>query len=173
VADQNRRVGCGCLPLVALLIAGSLIVGGLDRTGTGWGRVVASTALVVLAAVIVVGAVVQRRRQETAGSEDGMATPTGPSRPKPSLSAPPAPRSMSEQRAKELRSGPRDLVTQADDPETDRLREHLVEAVADLADATENMVSGGPQGRAKRLTSEEMIARAKKRIAEFGKDRQT
>ncbi len=173
MADQDRRFGCGCLPLVALLIAGSIMLVGLDSAGTGWGRVVASTALVVLAAVIVLGAVVRRRRQESFGAEDGSATPTGPTRDTVQPSRPPPSRPEPQRRAKDLRSGPRGLITQADDPDTDRLRKHLVEAVADLADKTEDMVSGTKQGRAKPLTSEEMIARAKKRIAEFGQDRQT
>lgn len=172
MADQNRRAGCGCLPLVALLIAGSLVVGGLDQAGTGWGRVVASTSLAVLAAAIVVGAIVQRRRQTSASTDDGSPTPTTPvaakARPAPASPSTPMP---ARSRSRDLRTGPRDLVTQADDPDTDRLRSHLVEAVADLADKTESMVSGTEQGPPRRLTSEEMIARAKQRIAEMGHDR--
>ncbi|MGA7271199.1 MAG: hypothetical protein WB239_09020 [Acidimicrobiia bacterium] len=170
MADQ-RRIGCGCLPLVALVVAGSLLVGGLDRAGTGWGRVVVSTALAGLAVAIVLGAVVQRRRQTSDRSDDGAPTATRPQSDRSgSVQArPPVARPRSDRPMREIRTGPRDLVTQADDPDTDKLRQHLVEAVADLADQTEGMAKGR-RGMPPRLTSDEMIVRAKQRIAEMGRD---
>lgn len=170
MADQQRRIGCGCLPLVALVVAGSLLVGGLDRAGTGWGRVVVSTALAGLAVAIVLAAIVQRRRQNTDRSDDGVPTSTGPAsdRAASRQGTRPVPRPASDRPMREIRTGPRDLVTQASDPDNDKLRQHLVEAVADLADQTEGMVEGRSPSR--RLTSEEMIVRAKKRIAEMGRD---
>lgn len=171
MADQERRIGCGCLPLVALVVAGSLLIGGLDQTGTGWGRVLISTALGGLALAIVLGAIVQRRRQTIDRTDDGVPTSTRPQSDRAGLprANPPAPPPVPKRPMREIRTGRRDLVTQADDPDTDKLRQHLVEAVADLADQTEGMVEGR-RSPPVRVTSEEMIARAKKRIDEMGRD---
>lgn len=153
-----------------LFLVGSALVGVVGDLAGGEipsGAVVGGIALVVVG-LIVAGAI--RRRQETAQdvADDGAPTPTEALTPLPSPS--PSPQAPPPQRStREVRSGPRSLATEPEDPEAKAFKARLADAVKDLADNVEEMPSPG-EGMDKRLTSEEMIARAKKRIAEFRDD---
>lgn len=131
------------------------------------GVIVGGIALVVLG-LIVAGAARRRQEAERDAADDGSSTSTETPSPLPSPSpspqAPPRVRST-----REVRSGPRGLATEPEDPEAKAFKARLADAVKDLADNVEEMPSLG-EGLERRLSSEEMIARAKKRISEFRDD---
>lgn len=162
MAARTRRIGCGCLPLVAFFLIGSFVAfllggGEADRVA---GSLIAVAAGVVLAGLIVALATRSRRQQD---SEDQ--TSAAPA-PPPRRSAQPATPSL-ERSEREVRSGVRRLTTEPESDEARALKQRLTEAVSDLADTVEEMPIREPGGR---LSSEEMIARAKERIRRRAED---
>lgn len=169
MAEQSRRIGCGCLPLIALFLIGSVLVGAVeDLTGGG---IDSGTVFGALAAfgflALIVAAINRRRASERQDREDdGLPSGTGPAplpAPGPIYTPQPAPRPRTE---REVRTGPRELKTEPEDPEAQAFKRRLADAVADLADNVEEMPE--PGSGAGRLTSAEMVERAKRRIADFG-----
>jgi hypothetical protein len=169
VAEQTRRIGCGCLPLIALFLIGSVLLGAVeDLTG---GTIDAGTvigALVALGFLSLVFAALNRRRasERHDREDDGLPSTTGPAPTPRSASTyrpPPPPPPRTE---REVRTGPRELKTQPEDPEAQAFKRRLTDAVADLADNVEEMPGPGSGGG--RLTSAEMVERAKRRIADMG-----
>ena len=178
MADQNtRRIGCGCLPLVVLLFLGSFVLRAFERlTDTEIDGGLVTGIIVALAVVFLVAGASQRRRRQEAEDRtgDGIPTSTAPSgSPIPTLpTAPPSPPrtrppSPPTQRQTTTPSSPGAPVGSAPiEPEAEVLRRRLADAVADIAAE----VDQGAGGRLRGLTSEEMIARAKRRIAEMRDD---
>lgn len=168
MADQSRRIGCGCLPLIVLFVLGSIILGAVEDVTDGAISSEALIGVLVVAgfAVVLAAAVRQRRRSEQQDrDDDGMPSPTDiapPSSDRPYTPAPPPPPRTS----REVRTGPRGLKTEPEDPEAQAFKRRLADAVADLADNVEEMPSPGSGRRP--MTSAEMVERAKKRIADFG-----
>lgn len=134
---------------------------GPSVAGLAFGLLIAGALVAVLT-----GALRRRRAAESRDrADDGVSAPSEiPHAPSPVTARPSAP-SPPERSQREVRTGPRRLSTEPDDPDAQAFKQRLVDAVADLADNVEDMPGGG--GPAKRLTSEEMIARAKKRIAQW------
>lgn len=92
-------------------------------------------------------------------------------RPQPQRPAQARPsRSASARSDREVRSGARHLSTEPESEEARALKQRLTEAVADLADNVEEMPERRPGQQARRLTSEEMIDHAKRRIREWADD---
>lgn len=165
MANENRRVGCGCLPLIALFFIGSVVLAAVgDAAGDSLpgGLLIGGLAVFVLLAIF--ASALRRRRQSEARdvADDGSSgASASPPRPVSHTPAPPPP----HRSTREVRSGTRSLSTEPEDPDSQAFKQRLADAVADLADNVEGMP--GPGERSRLLTSEEMIARAKKRIAEF------
>ncbi|MFP3915470.1 MAG: hypothetical protein ACLFWM_11390 [Actinomycetota bacterium] len=161
MAAKPRRIGCGCLPVVFLFVVGAvgamLLVGG--REGIGLGLVVAAVGAVIVVGAMV-GVVLSRAGRATRETE--LSQP--PPHPEPRPPSTPR-RSPPERSAREVRSGPRGLTTDPESDEARTLKQRLSEAVSDLADNVEGMPTPG-QGESRYLSSEEMIARAKRRIRE-------
>lgn len=118
--------------------------------------VVIGAGLVVLTAVTVALAVRARRGEE---EESHASRRTGWS-PQPDRGGGLGSGRRSE---REVRTGARHLSTEPESEEARALKQRLTEAVSDLADTVEEMPERGI-GESQRLTSEEMIARAKQRI---------
>ncbi len=165
MADPKRS-GCGCLlPGLLLLILAPLLAGlfvvpvrdGQFRPGLG--------ILAVFLVAGVVAAVVRSRSSTMPGRSDGgdgsgrQEVPSSPISDDPPIPpgvlAPPPP---------PTRPGRRATTSAPLDPGTAALRDRLAEAVADLSD--EGTTPPIHQG----ITSEEMIARAKRRIREWSDD---
>lgn len=176
MADQNtRRVGCGCLPLVVLFLLGSFALRAFEGlTGTEIdGGLVTGIIVALLAVFLVAGASQRRRRREAEDrTGDGVPTSTAPSgspiptlpTPPPSLprTRPPAPPAQ-----RQASSPGASVESEPIQPEADVLRRRLADAVADIAAEVDQV---GADGRLRGLSSEEMIARAKRRIAEMRDD---
>lgn len=167
MAEQTRRIGCGCLPLIGLLVIGSVLVGAVEDLTDG--AIDGGTVIGVLVAFgflsLIVAAINRRRASERQDrADDGLPSGTGPG------SAPPPGRAYTPQPAppprtdREVRTGPRELKTQPEDPAAQAFKKRLTDAVTDLADNVEEM----PEPGSGRLTSAEMVERAKRRIAEMG-----
>ncbi len=170
MADETRRIGCGCLPLLAIFFAASLLFAALeDVAGQSLPSGLLAGGLAVFLLLALFGAAMRRRQRAEADDDaaDGGPVPTthprpvSPPRPVSYTPAPPPP----ERTSREVRSGARDLSTEPEDPDSKAFKKKLADAVADLADNVEDMPGPGEPGRM--LSSEEMIARAKKRISDF------
>lgn len=156
MAERNRRLGCGCLPLIVLFFVASTLLRVADESVAPEGILdLLVPGLVVVGALLVIRAA-WRRRQSTERQDrldDGMPSSResepnvdrpAPSSPPPRQSRPPAAPSVE------------DLATQ-------NLRRELKGAVEDL--------KADRRGEPFRpITSEEMIARAKRRLSDFGND---
>jgi hypothetical protein len=179
MADQNtRRIGCGCLPLVVLLVLGSFVLRAFEGvTGIEIDSGLVVGIIVAMVAVFLVTGASQRRRQREAEDRtgDGIPTSTAPSgSPIPPLpTAPPSPvrtrpAAPPTQRQAPAPSPPGASVGSGSiEPEAEVLRRRLADAVADISAEVDQVDAGG---RLRGLTSEEMIARAKRRIAEMRDD---
>lgn len=152
---------------MVLFIAGAFLAAIPDDTA--FGRSVGGLALVLfggLVAMILVALFARRRQRER--SED--ITAGEPAPPVPSARRRDRRSERPVRSDREVRSGARDLATEPESEEAQTLKRRLSEAVADLADKVEEMPAAGEViNRGK--TSEEMIAEAKRRIAERGRER--
>ncbi|HSJ35507.1 MAG TPA: hypothetical protein VLB85_10685 [Acidimicrobiia bacterium] len=165
MAEQTRRIGCGCLPLIGLFLIGSVLLGAVEDVTDG-----AIDSRTVLGALVVFGflsllvAGISRRRasERHDRDDDGMPAPAAPATTS-TYRPPAAPPPRTE---REVRTGTRELKTQIDDPASQAFKQRLADAVADLADNVEEMP--GPGSGQRRLTSAEMVERAKRHIADFG-----
>lgn len=155
MAEPTRRAGCGCLSATFLLfvLIGSFVMATTPWNGDDRLGVTAAMLAAFLLLAVVTGIVVRTGRRR-AREDSGMPAPPVPSRPPPAR--PTATRSN-----REMRSGPRRLSTEPESEEAQALKRRLTEAVSDLADNVEEMPD---RQDTRRLTSEEMIARAKERI---------
>ena len=156
MADRpTRRIGCGCLPLVILFFVGSLalrVFEGVTDSDIDLG-VIVGLGIAAFVLLAIVGAARQRRRSEASDSaSDGIPTNTGRTTPVPLPPPPPV-----------LSDAPQPLRTDPVEPEAQVLRRRLREAVADIAKEVEATSSSDTAP----VTSEEMIARAKRRIADW------
>lgn len=115
--------------------------------------------------VLVAGAVVAAMNRLRSDADLDPALKSSPPPSRPARDRPAAPRERSD---REVRSGARHLATEPETEEARTLKQRLTEAVSDLADSVEEMPEQPASER--RLTSEEMIARAKRRITERGSD---
>lgn len=175
MADQNtRRIGCGCLPLVVLLVLGSFVLRAFEGlTGMEIDSGLVVGIVVAMVAVFLVAGASQRRRQREAEDRtgDGVPTSTAPSgSPIPTLpTAPPSPPRTRPAAPPPQRQTPSGASVESGsiEPEAEVLRRRLADAVADIAAEVDQVGTGG---RLRGLTSEEMIARAKRRIAEMRDD---
>jgi hypothetical protein len=177
MADQNtRRIGCGCLPLVVLLVLGSFVLRAFEGvTGIEIDSGLVVGIIVAVVAVFLVAGASQRRRQREAEDRtgDGIPTSTAPSEsPIPTLpTAPPSPvrtRPAAPPTQRQAPAPPGASVGSGSiEPEAEVLRRRLADAVADISAEVDQVDAGG---RLRGLTSEEMIARAKRRIAEMRDD---
>lgn len=152
--ETTKRGGCGCLPLVGLFFLGSFgleifeeVVGADLPDGLVTAAVVAAVVLLVVAGA----SAGRRRRRDHDVEDDGTPTPTRP------VPRPPAPVEPSRPAPLPVP----DVVLPPDEEETNLLRQRLAEAVAEISDKVDEFDPARPG-----LTSEEMIARAKRRIAE-------
>lgn len=161
MADQpNKRLGCGCLPLVGLFFVGSLALRALEAATDSDVADGVIAAVVIAALVLFVGIGAARRRRRTEASDtasDGGPTTTGVG-----ASTGPIPPPVVVKPAGPTRHRIDLPVATREEPETRVLRRHLSEAVADITKEVESKDSASPT-----LTSEEMIARAKRRIADW------
>lgn len=166
----RRRAGCGCLPLIALFMIGSLVALVLGDVGSS---VVAGGFLALLIPIVVVTALIaaflRRRRLEEREDAHSAGQPASSVPRAAGSQTLPRPPDTPSRSAREVRSGPRGLVTEPESEEARILKRRLTEAVSDLADNVEGMPLSGQPLRG--LTSEEMIARAKQRIADMGSER--
>lgn len=148
-------VAFGAVLLLGVLLPVLLLssLGALAVTGVVVG--------VLLAASAVWASIVRNRSQEDSDS----ASQVLPSPVRPVRDRPAPPRERSD---REVRSGARHLATEPETDEARTLKQRLTEAVSDLADSVEEMPDKPRSER--RLTSEQMIARAKQRIEERSSD---
>lgn len=160
-------MGCGCLPLIAVFLLGSLFLSFAEEaTGSIPGAEAFGPALVgIVLAWVLVGAFRRARRQaqERDAASDGAPTPTERS-PGGQVASPPSPGPTFEERERARMA----LRTEPDAPEVIALKKRLAEAVTDLSETVEGMpatVGDGLLG----VSSDEMIARAKERIAHWDK----
>ena len=151
------------MPLIAVFLLGSLILSFAEETTGGIpGAEAFGPALVgIVLAWVLVGAFRRARRQaqERDAASDGAPTPTERS----AASSP-----SSEPTFEERERARMALKTEPDAPEVIALKKRLAEAVTDLSETVEGMpatVGDGLLG----VSSEEMIARAKERIAHWDK----
>jgi len=157
MADRpTRRIGCGCLPLVILFFVGSLalrVFEGVTDSDIDLG-VIVGLGIAAFVLLAIVGAARQRRRSEASDTaSDGIPTTTSRSDPVPRPAPPPV----------VTDAPPRSRREPVEEPETQVLRRRLGEAVADIA----KEVEGTRRSDTAPLTSEEMIARAKRRIDDW------
>lgn len=165
MATRTRRGGCGCLSLVLVVfLIGSLLAVGLAwREEVALGAVFAIGAGLAVLAGLVIALVSRARRIE---EEDAGQYRPQPERPVAARPSQPTP-SRSD---REVRSGARHLSTEPESDEARALKRRLTEAVSDLADNVEEMPARKPGEQSRRLTSDEMIDRAKRRIREWADD---
>lgn len=170
--QQQRRVGCGCVPLIALFVLGSFVVGVITRvTGS---EAVADTfgvAFFGFLVLVFISTVIRRARQvsqQRDAAADGSPTTTGsdpaePPRRVVTRPEPPAPAP---------RPQPRVLPTPEPlEPESEALRQRMAEVVDELAGG---MLEGErTEFRLRGSTSAEMIADAKERIAHWEETSET
>lgn len=155
-----------------LLLVGAVFLGAVEDVtegaidaGTILGLGVAAGLLALILAALARRRTTERRDREDDGLPSATAPPSPPpNRPVPPPAASPAP--APGRTPREMRSGRRGLETEPEDPAAQAFKARLADAVADLADKVEEMPEAGAGPR--RLTSAEMVERAKRRIAEFG-----
>lgn len=176
----TRRSGCGCLTLVALFFVGSFGLQLLEDSTDG--RLDAGLIIRLALGFFLVLAVVQavrRARRVSDASADGVPTATGPVSdvepgefgmevPGAPPIRPPAP--ARSRPAVPAPAPPRPAVRRPTEPPvedlaTKAMRESMRDAMADLTQQVEDAA-----GTSKALTSEERIAAAKRRIAEWKDD---
>lgn len=179
MASEGRRIGCGCLlPLilivfvvpVILAVATGLVDSAFEVAGVDLLDV--AVAVFALVAVLVVVAVFRRRRREDEDTVTDRGRPTSTrSSERPRPPAAPAAEPGSPPPPYSSRGLPRGLRTEPEDEDARRLKARLSEAVSDLSQTVEEMPQrgSGPSGRHHR-TSEEMIAEAKQRIRDWDRD---
>lgn len=157
---STERRGGWLAPLGALVVVGAVLpVLVLSSLGT------LAVIGVLAATLLVAGAVVAAVARNRTHAELDSSLQTPPSVTRPVSERPAAPRERSD---REVRSGARHLATEPETEEARTLKQRLTEAVSDLADSVEEMPDHPTSER--RLTSEQMIARAKQRIAERSSD---
>lgn len=148
--------------MFALFLIGSLLSAVLAwREDAGLAALLAVGGGLAVVAILVIVLVSRARRIE---EEDA-----GQYRPQPERPAGVRPSPSTATRSdREVRSGARHLSTEPESDEARALKQRLTEAVSDLADNVEEMPERGSGQR--RLTSDEMIDRAKRRIREWADD---
>lgn len=154
------------MPVVGIFVAGAVAAIVLGDAEVG--EAIGGLAFVLFAgfvAMVLLAVFARRKRQEesehvAAGKSAG---------PVPAAARRPRPSETPRRSEREVRSGTRDLATEPESEEAQILKRRLREAVTDLAENVENMPSAGEAAK-RGKTSEEMIAEAKRRIIDRGRE---